>query len=474
MSNPSIVHLENAAHIGNVEFPAGTYEDVIAAVDSVEADTGSYGLRSLEYLVRIGAIPKDKRYRLLGPMSVLKLSLLFFVVFVLFFMSMTLQSIVLLFLQWSVDEIDSGADRIISTLQGAFQIIAIGLVVGLTLYYTRRFIMHWSQRIDALQFLKERIANNEEFHSAERRHASLRMQADLRREQLAKLNSKIGSILVDNVDERNRASEAATKAYSYLGQFDEAIPIEGASNIESENYGRLTPAQSQFMSDVDELIGSIEARINREELLRAEQRNWQLVFLVGIIAYIALLLFVISSIPSGEFSRTMPNTGIPASIFVWGLFGSIGAILYKFYKVDKPVRFYIEFRWLIARPIIGIIMAGLSYLAVISGLVVANTAAGGAVDAIPIEPTAGRMELFWVLAFLAGFSDKFYESIINALVQRTTGDDNKQEDQPQTQDQIIVASTQTTEEYQSGNLASDAPVFVQGATSSGNVVMNGK
>jgi hypothetical protein len=69
-----------------------------------------------------------------------------------------------------------------------------------------------------------------------------------------------------------------------------------------------------------------------------------------------------------------------------------------------------EFRWLIARPIIGIIMGSIAYLGVVSGMLILSTSNG----------TTGtvREEIVWLLAFLGGFSDRFFESVIAALLAR--------------------------------------------------------
>jgi hypothetical protein len=105
---------------------------------------------------------------------------------------------------------------------------------------------------------------------------------------------------------------------------------------------------------------------------------------------------------------------------MWGAAGSLAAILYRFYTEKGRVRFASEVRWLIARPIIGIIMGAVVYIALVSGLVLV-----GGIPSTTINQTSsgstlvGRIEVYWVLAFLAGFSDKFYIGIIDLLVEKT-------------------------------------------------------
>ncbi|MGB5595592.1 MAG: hypothetical protein WBM62_16370, partial [Crocosphaera sp.] len=60
----------------------------------------------------------------------------------------------------------------------------------------------------------------------------------------------------------------------------------------------------------------------------------------------------------------LPIIDIPVWVIFWGALGSLSAILYHFYTENKRVKFSKEFRWLIARPIIGIVMSAVAYLAV--------------------------------------------------------------------------------------------------------------
>ena len=108
--------------------------------------------------------------------------------------------------------------------------------------------------------------------------------------------------------------------------------------------------------------------------------------------------------------------GVPSSVLLWGAAGSLAAILYRFYTKYGDIRFATEFRWLIARPFIGIIMGGVVYIALNSGLVLLATGGAGS----NATPTTGiHNQAFWIVAFRAGFSDKFYLGVIDLLVERT-------------------------------------------------------
>ncbi len=104
----------------------------------------------------------------------------------------------------------------------------------------------------------------------------------------------------------------------------------------------------------------------------------------------------------------LPVIQVPLSVLIWAALGSVAAILYRFYTVKQgPVAD--EIRWLIARPIIGIIMGALTYVAIASGLFIL----GSAIDS---DKTTPNPHLLWVIAFFGGFSDRFFGTLIETVM----------------------------------------------------------
>lgn len=164
-----------------------------------------------------------------------------------------------------------------------------------------------------------------------------------------------------------------------------------------------------------------ELRSVSSELLKHEQLEREDLWLrksvpLIILFYLVLIILLI------YFSHTLPEdtkiplVGVPLSVAAWAGLGSISAILFIFYRM-QTVRLKDEVRWMIARPIIGIIMGALAYLAIKIGLIVASSGSqtiGGQNAATP-DP---RLELMWIVAFLGGFSDRFFDSLIGSLSDR--------------------------------------------------------
>ena len=204
--------------------------------------------------------------------------------------------------------------------------------------------------------------------------------------------------------------------------------------MEDWQKGIRIDAKKPDLGTAQTLINSINELVLREKNDLRAQRNWQFVAVGIMLAYIALLFGVASAASGTSSDQKVPLYGVPLSVLMWGAAGSLAAILYKFYTARRRVRFEVEVRWLIARPIIGIIMSGVTYLAIAAGLVFLSNGSTNNTGTPPAVPP-GNIEVYWILAFLAGFSDKFYLRIIDLLVGKTVGEIGEESEQPTNQEE---------------------------------------
>jgi hypothetical protein len=189
------------------------------------------------------------------------------------------------------------------------------------------------------------------------------------------------------------------------------------------------------LSSVRSCINSLNELVTREEREQKDERYWQYAAVLTMFVYVALL------VAAALYTIRHPNDlgmlilGVPLSVVLWGATGSLAAILFRFYTEKGLIRFASEFRWLIARPVIGIIMGAVVFLAFYSGLMLMGSEGGypsagentgqsaGPVGTLGAAADAmartSQRKVFWVIAFLAGFSDKFYVGVIDLLVART-------------------------------------------------------
>jgi hypothetical protein len=217
------------------------------------------------------------------------------------------------------------------------------------------------------------------------------------REELFRLSSKAARIFFEDEQRFNVASKWNEKAGNIL---------DGTDTVST-------------LSVVQSCLNSLNELVAREEQEQRDENRWQYWAIAVMVIYVGLLVGSALITNRSPVLLTTAVFGIPLSVIIWGAAGSLAAILYRFYTEQGRIRFAAEFRWLIARPIIGIIMGAVVYLALISGMILVTQNGGGAAVAAGANPPAIRMESFWIIAFLAGFSDKFYLGVIDLLVART-------------------------------------------------------
>lgn len=160
-------------------------------------------------------------------------------------------------------------------------------------------------------------------------------------------------------------------------------------------------------------VRRVHVAIAKEQRIQSGENRLRWIVPTLVIVYIAAIICVVA-FGQGIWLDTaeIPVIGVPLSVMVWAALGSVAAILYRFYTRQRG-RVSDEIRWLIARPIIGIIMGALAYVAVVSGLLIFGTATGADANAQNAKP-----QLLWLVAFLGGFSDRFFQTVVDSAMGR--------------------------------------------------------
>jgi hypothetical protein len=211
----------------------------------------------------------------------------------------------------------------------------------------------------------------------------------------------------------------------------------------AKNRGKLQQIEPrQMLPEWDNIqtgLAQWDELLQDEERELIDQKNWKLGSIGIALLYLSLL---IAAIP---FFDTVKNIfGVPFPILFWSAVGSFAAILYRFYKSPRRINLEIEIRWLFARPLIGIVMGILAYLALVAGLFIFGSAPSE--TAPDTQPSLGTLAQFWIVAFLAGFSDKFYEKVIEWLVGKFgAGSENESESYVEETKSKVLVTTQTSE-----------------------------
>lgn len=246
--------------------------------------------------------------------------------------------------------------------------------------------------------------------------------------RIARLNSLFVSLVYPAVSSKEMVGNMVSK----IGH--QELRDEGTMNlgvierlVERLDSEQLTGTDIDVLSDEAQAAVGVMTELEKrrlvvEKLLRTDRgrRNWT----VGIvIVYIALVvtLTAIASIQLGARGLIgqvplndlrLPLLGIPWPVIVWSLVGSFAAMIHRFNR--KPIYdFGDTVKWLLTRPVQGVVLGSALYFVLISGLFLLT---GGSATNTSGLITAD--ELILVLCFLVGFSDRFANGVFNALVER--------------------------------------------------------
>lgn len=256
--------------------------------------------------------------------------------------------------------------------------------------------------------------------------------------QFLRLSSRsVGISWIDN-KRRKPSEELRLSIGNILSKLEE---IQGRGRSGKVKLGVVIPE----LDDAQFLLAQWSELLQDEERELIGEKKWK-IWLIVVVAFYLLLLIL--AIP--VFSTGNDMFGIPFPIIVWSAVGSLAAILHRFYKSPRRINLEIEFRWLFARPIIGIIMGAVSYLALVSGALVFSATPSQDLSA-ELKVSAQQWQ-FWIVAFLGGFSDKFYEKIIEWLTSKFTASSENEPDNKISEngeeDDVVVTSNQGETEKQ--------------------------
>jgi len=152
-------------------------------------------------------------------------------------------------------------------------------------------------------------------------------------------------------------------------------------------------------------IARIEIEIRRSQ---SSKTSFIVVATIVYIFAIAVAGFISAGIITTGVEAKVLNSelimGIPLPIWIWGVIGSLTSMLFRagyFPFTDRSE----ALRWLLFRPIVGVVMGVLTYLMVTAGLIVF---AGNANTQTP--------ELLWIIAFVGSFSDNLSINLLQTVL----------------------------------------------------------
>ena len=246
--------------------------------------------------------------------------------------------------------------------------------------------------------------------------------------QIAQLSLLFTSIVYPTTTSRELTENLVAKI-GHKEFKDEAIMHLGVISQLTQNMDLEKLTRPGFDVLSDEAYGTIglmteleKRRLVVDKLVQSDRRRktWTVTSVITYICIvIASTIFAIIQLDSqysfGQVPLSdllIPVLGIPWPVIVWSLIGSFASMIYRFNS--NPIYDFTDtIKWMITRPVQGVVLGSTLYLILVSGLHILT--AGNVADTASLISTD---EVILVLCFLVGFSDRFADSVFNTLVQR--------------------------------------------------------
>ncbi len=170
--------------------------------------------------------------------------------------------------------------------------------------------------------------------------------------------------------------------------------------------------------------GQIRGALDRYkelEIKRANARRMAIIVpIVVLVLVVALIIW--GMFPSGPtVNDVIPIIQIPLPVFVWSVIGSIIAIPYRFNK-SGDMELQDPLRWVFTRPLTGMVMGILAYYILRAGFITIAAETQNSINSD--SANFGLMLIYWLVAFIGGFSDRFADGFLKVLIGRFGGDIN--------------------------------------------------
>jgi len=262
--------------------------------------------------------------------------------------------------------------------------------------------------------------------------------------KLALFEARLSTLYLSSLNPILACDDLVENMSSKIGHQDLRTEAEMHANVVKRLVGKLREDYNSqeenklgiFDQELPRIISAMvdveKRRIVVEELIREDwKRNGYTTFFViaYIILFLAILIFTIAqgvnyqvgAVPMDGLA--LPLLGIPWPVILWSLIGSFASMLYRFNNKQVP-DFGSTVKWLITRPVQGVVLGSAFYLVLMSGLfLLTGEVASDVENTSPVKD-----EVILVLSFLVGFSDRFANSVFNALVANFSKDSRQDND----------------------------------------------
>lgn len=259
------------------------------------------------------------------------------------------------------------------------------------------------KKLDAAELLKNWLASR---NAAGAGQALPEVQGDKLKTRRVETLKKLNAL-------RNRATLCITdddlQQNVWRILIEQALAIYDAKNDQALE--ETLELVDESLNQVTTIVDTYAARYERLRTIRLAA----IVVSVIALALIVIYLFVANNLGITT-STEVVLLGLPVPVILWSAIGSYTAILYRF-SLSSDDKMPNPLAWFFSRPLTGVVMGSITYLVIKVGMM--SFAPGTSTASL------GAVQLMWLVAFIAGFSDRFSDNLLRSLIGKLGGDNNE-------------------------------------------------
>lgn len=229
--------------------------------------------------------------------------------------------------------------------------------------------------------------------------------------------------LLENMANKIGHLDLKEESEMHLGVVKQMILRLDQEQLSDSNFdvlGDQAVVAINIFKEIEQRKSIVERLVSTDQ----DRRSWTVIVVVFYIVFIVFAMAMIfanygpqlelGTQPLSELR--LPVFGIPWPVALWSFIGSIAAMIYRFNK--NPIyNFGNAIKWLLTRPVQGVVLGSTFYLVLVSGLFLLTGR-----DTTDSSGVIKVDEVILVLSFLVGFSDRFADAVFNTLVDRFSKD----------------------------------------------------
>jgi len=211
---------------------------------------------------------------------------------------------------------------------------------------------------------------------------------------------KLAGNIVNNIGYQDHKEDAQV-AFASLVSIEPHLHLDKINDENGKTSLQAAMRTISLLNEMGKFKNSIEDIAAEDKKLQASTKNRVIAGMGGTLLVMVILIALMSYMDDGwKHVKSVLVLGVPLGVLIWSFVGSFAAMLEQFYR--KPVyEFGSTLKWIIVRPVVGVVMGAGIYLAFSTGFNISM---------------ANKEEGFmFFLAFLVGLSDSFTFGIIDKL-----------------------------------------------------------